>query len=97
VYSEATANLKVPFFGLKPFGLPFTMVERSFLFIIGFSVTEDPKINDACLETFWVSIHNNDNILRRFHETVKDAVDPKGILSAGRYGIWPKLLREKTK
>jgi FAD/FMN-containing dehydrogenase len=35
----------------------------------------------------------NDNVLRRFHETVKDAVDPKGILSPGRYGIWPKHLR----
>jgi hypothetical protein len=26
---------------------------------------------------------------------VKDAVDPNGILSAGRYGIWPKHLREQ--
>ena len=32
--------------------------------------------------------------LLRFHETVKDAVDPSGILSAGRYGIWPKHLRK---
>ena len=23
--------------------------------------------------------------------TLKDAVDPNGILSAGRYGIWPRL------
>lgn len=37
----------------------------------------------------------NDNILRRFHETVKDAIDPNGILSPGRYGIWPKALRSK--
>jgi (+)-pinoresinol hydroxylase len=37
----------------------------------------------------------NNNILRRFHETVKDAVDPKGIISPGRYGIWPKHLRSK--
>ena len=29
-----------------------------------------------------------------FHETVKDAIDPNGILSAGRYGIWPKHVRE---
>ena len=35
----------------------------------------------------------NDHALRRFHETVKDAVDPNGILSAGRYGVWPKHLR----
>ncbi len=36
----------------------------------------------------------NNHALRRFHETVKDAVDPNGILSAGRYGIWPKHLRK---
>jgi 4-cresol dehydrogenase (hydroxylating) len=35
----------------------------------------------------------NNNALLRFHETVKDAVDPNGILSPGRYGIWPKHLR----
>jgi (+)-pinoresinol hydroxylase len=37
----------------------------------------------------------NDHALRRLHERLKDAVDPNGILSAGRYGIWPKYLREK--
>jgi (+)-pinoresinol hydroxylase len=35
----------------------------------------------------------NDHSLLRLHETIKDAVDPNGILSAGRYGIWPKHLR----
>ncbi|HTC54528.1 MAG TPA: FAD-binding oxidoreductase [Steroidobacteraceae bacterium] len=36
----------------------------------------------------------NDHALRRLRETIKDAVDPKGILSAGRYGVWPKHLRK---
>ena len=36
----------------------------------------------------------NNHALLRLHETVKDAVDPNGILSAGRYGIWPKHLRK---
>ena len=36
----------------------------------------------------------NDHILRRFNETLKDAVDPNGIISAGRSGIWPKHLRK---
>jgi FAD/FMN-containing dehydrogenase len=36
----------------------------------------------------------NGNSLLRFHEKLKDAVDPNGILSAGRYGIWPKHLRK---
>jgi 4-cresol dehydrogenase (hydroxylating) len=35
----------------------------------------------------------NDNALLRLQETIKDAVDPNGILSAGRYGIWPRHLR----
>jgi len=44
---------------------------------------------DAVMNTYSF----NNNKLRRFHEAVKDAVDPNGILSAGRYGIWPKHLR----
>jgi 4-cresol dehydrogenase (hydroxylating) len=35
----------------------------------------------------------NNHALRRFHETLKDAVDPNGILSPGKSGIWPKHLR----
>jgi FAD/FMN-containing dehydrogenase len=35
----------------------------------------------------------NDHALMRMNETLKDALDPNGILSAGRYGIWPKHLR----
>ncbi|MBM7061036.1 FAD-binding oxidoreductase [Pseudomonas sp. UL073] len=38
-----------------------------------------------------------DHALLRFHETVKDAIDPNGIISPGRYGIWPKHLRGKRK
>ena len=36
----------------------------------------------------------NNHVLRRFNEAIKDAVDPNGILSPGRYGIWPKHLRK---
>ena len=35
----------------------------------------------------------NDHALRRFHETLKDAIDPNGILSPGKSGVWPKHLR----
>lgn len=48
-----------------------------------------PAYQDAVMNTYSF----NNHALRRFHETVKDAVDPNGILSAGRYGIWPKHLR----
>ena len=35
----------------------------------------------------------NDHAYRRFCETIKDAVDPNGILSPGRHGIWPARMR----
>lgn len=34
-----------------------------------------------------------DHAYRRFCEAIKDAVDPNGILSPGRYGIWPRSMR----
>jgi 4-cresol dehydrogenase (hydroxylating) len=36
----------------------------------------------------------NDHSLTRLRETIKDAVDPNGILSPGRYGVWPRHLRK---
>ena len=36
----------------------------------------------------------NDHALREFLETIKDAVDPNGIMSPGRYAIWPRHLRD---
>jgi 4-cresol dehydrogenase (hydroxylating) flavoprotein subunit len=35
----------------------------------------------------------NSHALRRFTETLKDAVDPNGILAPGKQGIWPKAMR----
>jgi len=37
----------------------------------------------------------NDHAYRRFCETIKDAVDPNGILSPGRHGIWPEGMRHE--
>jgi 4-cresol dehydrogenase (hydroxylating) len=34
-----------------------------------------------------------DHAYRRFVERIKDAVDPNGILSPGKQGIWPKAMR----
>jgi len=38
----------------------------------------------------------NNHALLRFHETMKDALDPNGILSPGKNGIWPKGMREAS-
>lgn len=50
-----------------------------------------PAFQDDVMATY----SYNNHALRRFHETVKDAIDPNGILSAGRYGVWPKHLRNR--
>jgi 4-cresol dehydrogenase (hydroxylating) len=49
-----------------------------------------PAYQDLIMSTYSF----NNHALLRFHETLKDAVDPNGILSPGRYGIWPKHLRK---
>jgi (+)-pinoresinol hydroxylase len=49
-----------------------------------------PVFQDAVADKFSFNNHS----LMRFHESVKDALDPNGILSPGRYGIWPKHLRK---
>lgn len=39
----------------------------------------------------------NDGALLKLHHTIKDAVDPNGILAPGRSGIWPKHMRKTQK
>ncbi|HUK01279.1 MAG TPA: FAD-binding oxidoreductase [Steroidobacteraceae bacterium] len=51
-----------------------------------------PAYQDAVLDVYSF----NNHALRRFHESVKDALDPNGILSPGRYGIWPRHLRKPS-
>ena len=37
----------------------------------------------------------NDHAYRRFAERIKDVIDPNGVLSPGRHGIWPRAYREQ--
>lgn len=48
-----------------------------------------PAFQDAVMDSYSF----NNNILRRVNERIKDALDPNGIISAGRYGVWPQHLR----
>jgi 4-cresol dehydrogenase (hydroxylating) len=48
-----------------------------------------PTFQDAVARTYSF----NNNILMRFQETLKDAIDPNGIMAPGRGGIWPKRYR----
>ena len=48
-----------------------------------------PAFQDAVMATY----SYNNHALLRLHETIKDAIDPNGILAAGRSGIWPRHLR----
>jgi 4-cresol dehydrogenase (hydroxylating) len=38
----------------------------------------------------------NNNAQRRFAEKIKDCIDPNGILSPGKQGIWPAAYRNRT-
>jgi len=52
------------------------------------------RTHTAFMDTVMDAYSFNNHALRRFHETIKDAVDPNGILSPGRCGVWPKHLRK---
>jgi 4-cresol dehydrogenase (hydroxylating) len=49
------------------------------------------NIMDDVAETF----DFNDHALHKFYTTIKDAIDPKGILAPGNHGIWPSKLKEQ--
>jgi 4-cresol dehydrogenase (hydroxylating) len=117
VFQEAAKELNLPFMG---FQVPYCFIQRAFVYVLGFPITEDPAQNQAMRKSFarlidiaakegWgeyrtpvafqdkvMSTYSfNENALLRFHEKIKDAIDPNGVLSPGRYGIWPKHMRGK--
>ena len=51
------------------------------------------RIHPAFMDTASDYYSFNNHALKRLHDTLKDAIDQNGILSAGRYGIWPRALR----
>jgi 4-cresol dehydrogenase (hydroxylating) len=67
------------------------------------------RIVDRCAEQGWGSYRTapafqdqvvrkygyNNNALLKFREKLKDGIDPNGIISPGRYGIWPATMRSQ--
>lgn len=52
-----------------------------------------PAFQDQVLGTYSF----NNHALARFAETLKDAIDPNGIIAAGRSGIWPRHMRRSRR
>jgi 4-cresol dehydrogenase (hydroxylating) len=51
------------------------------------------RTNPAMQDLLVAQYSFGNHALLRFQERLKDAADPNGIISPGRYGIWPKHLR----
>lgn len=49
-----------------------------------------PYFADTAIDQFGF----NDHVQRRFNETLKDTLDPNGIIAPGKSGIWGRRLRE---
>ncbi len=53
------------------------------------------RTNPAFQDELVAQYSYGDHALLKYQERLKDGVDPNGIISPGRYGVWPKALREK--
>jgi (+)-pinoresinol hydroxylase len=51
------------------------------------------RTNPSAQDLLAAQFSFNNNALLKYQEALKDAVDPNGIISPGRYGVWPKRLR----
>ena len=53
------------------------------------------RTHTAFMDDVAASYSFNNRALWRLHETLKDALDPRGILSPGKSGIWPRRMRKE--
>lgn len=50
----------------------------------------NPSMQDLVVQQYAF----NNHALLRFQEALKDGIDPNGIMAPGRYGLWPRRIRE---
>ena len=53
------------------------------------------RTHNALMDQVMGTYSWNDGALLKFHEAVKDALDPNGILAPGKSGVWPARYRGK--
>ncbi|MFF9777981.1 hypothetical protein ACF1HJ_30530 [Streptomyces sp. NPDC013978] len=60
--------------------------------------THDPNSRQETLDLTRLLIRDNwgDGALLKFHERVKDALDPGGVIAPGKSGIWPERFRGQS-
>ena len=51
------------------------------------------RTHNALMDDVMATFNWGDGALLKFHETIKDALDPNGIIAPGKSGVWPERFR----
>jgi 4-cresol dehydrogenase (hydroxylating) len=54
------------------------------------------RTHNALMDDVMGTYDWGDGALRKFHERIKDALDPNGVIAPGKSGIWPRRYRDRS-